>query len=105
MLYYIINNSFEMSDTDIQIDTHNNGNNTFDYVPVIEVNMTVSNMNIAIVKMMANITIILAYIMIKYQIYLIKAPSLYKMEQEQLQVSSFSHVLAFLLAAITTQYI
>lgn len=59
LIYNVLNTSFEQYDTDYSnVINKTNGRDDFDYIPVIEVNMNVSNASIAIIKIILHISIL-----------------------------------------------
>jgi hypothetical protein len=79
MIHSILNVSFDTYDTEVKKEL-SIVEKKFDYIPTIEVNISVNNMNTAILKLILNINMLVAYALYKYHRYLTITSSLYKKE-------------------------
>lgn len=105
ILYKVLNTAFEVYDKEVCIKKRIEENKEFDYIPVIEINMNISNTSIAIVKILIHITMIFSYTLLKYQCYLVYSSSLYKKEQKSAITTNVTDLFVISIAAIYTQQI
>jgi hypothetical protein len=104
LIYNVLNTSFEQYDTDYSnVINKTNGRDDFDYIPVIEVNMNVSNASIAIIKIILHISILWTITILKYQLFLICTPSLYKKEQKTALINYIKEICIIAIAVTYTQ--
>ena len=104
LIYNVLNTSFEQYDTDYSnVINKKNGRDDFDYIPVIEVNMNVSNASIAIIKIILHISILWTITILKYQLFLICTPSLYKKEQKTALINYIKEICIIAIAVTYTQ--
>lgn len=79
VLHRMLNISFETYDKEV-INEICITERTFDYIPTIEVNISVQNMNTAVFLIILNINVLITYVLFKYYRHITVAPSLYKKE-------------------------
>lgn len=106
IIYKVLNTSFEQYDTDDKnFITKKKILTEFDYIPVIEINMNVSNASMAVIKLIVHISILWTIILLKYQWFLICTPSMYKKEQKKAIITYIKDICIIVIAVTYTQEI
>jgi hypothetical protein len=103
MVYTILNISFDQFDTEckteISVVAHE-----FDYIPTIEVNISVHNMNTALIKIILHINVLVMYVLFQYYKHLTITPSLYRKEMHASVGTLFTETTLMCVAMLYAHY-